>query len=664
MFKNHRGIPKFVKPELRQCCQNKKNQASASAPAPAPVKAVELSCVTCGVWPFLTKVQPLHGNVYRGTTFRVCVHKAVQLITNHNVSSNFRPQMVANVILDLPFSPVQNSQANMLNNFNRGNNFNQNGRAISTKQRDTPLVTQFTNPKRRLKGITTRSGVDIQGPPIPTSSVGSQYPREMSFEIELYGCSCLMPKLASTLRTLLGNKEKRTEVDELPNEPCLARTSMNEIVRRSFLKQVTQKKFENPRQSGEKLSLPDLTPTCRHSNLRIDQFSKPWELQINLPNSSVDEPTEVELKELPPHLEYAFLEGDNKLPVIIAKEVSTRKFCNPQDSYGETMHQSPTSKKRKSKIHDVIKKEVENFSKWFEFTLSPTVPWFARYLSTRREEWTVLTSIYEKRQVHTDHSALKYLFAKKGAKGEMLRWVLLPHEFDVKVMDTKERETRSVSSVPGLEKPKPRGLPDFAILQRGLVHCEGHVDPAGRKTSFSKMLNTISGTTLLLVLNMWDQVIRRRVHGNEALEILEASTMDPQRVIMKYELTHLLSTAYHQNQVGKVEVSNRGLKRILERTLGENRASCLVYGKGQAIFPIELEHKGLMGFKASKLPSIIARNKEGSMTPRSRTAFSTSDWPDLEDSQFCHSSSVSHLPAQLGIRYPNLSTKFYLLVTS
>nr|GEZ69157.1 hypothetical protein [Tanacetum cinerariifolium] len=37
--------------------------------------------------------------------------------------------------------------------------------------------------------------------------------------------------------------------------------------------------------------------------------------------SSVDEPPEVELKDLPPHLEYVFLEGDNKLPVIIAKEL-------------------------------------------------------------------------------------------------------------------------------------------------------------------------------------------------------------------------------------------------------------------------------------------------------------------------------------------------------
>nr|GEZ28470.1 reverse transcriptase domain-containing protein [Tanacetum cinerariifolium] len=37
--------------------------------------------------------------------------------------------------------------------------------------------------------------------------------------------------------------------------------------------------------------------------------------------SSVDEPPEVELKDLPPHIEYAFLKGDNKLPVIIAKEL-------------------------------------------------------------------------------------------------------------------------------------------------------------------------------------------------------------------------------------------------------------------------------------------------------------------------------------------------------
>nr|GEZ52874.1 reverse transcriptase domain-containing protein [Tanacetum cinerariifolium] len=83
----------------------------------------------------------------------------------------------------------------------------------------------------------------------------------------------------------------------------------------------------------------------------------------------------------------------------------------------------------------------------------------------------------------------------------------------------------------------------------------------------------------------------------------------------KYGVTHRLSTAYHPQKSGQVKVSNRGLKRILERTVGENRASwseklddalwafrsayrtpigCtpykLVYGKS-CYLPIELEHK-------------------------------------------------------------------------
>nr|GFA01406.1 hypothetical protein [Tanacetum cinerariifolium] len=41
--------------------------------------------------------------------------------------------------------------------------------------------------------------------------------------------------------------------------------------------------------------------------------------------SSIDEPPEVELKDLPPHLEYAFLEVDDKLPVIIAKYLSVEE---------------------------------------------------------------------------------------------------------------------------------------------------------------------------------------------------------------------------------------------------------------------------------------------------------------------------------------------------
>ncbi|GJU78517.1 reverse transcriptase domain-containing protein [Tanacetum coccineum] len=40
---------------------------------------------------------------------------------------------------------------------------------------------------------------------------------------------------------------------------------------------------------------------------------------------SIDKPPDVELKDLPPHLEYAFLEGDEKFPVIIAKDMSVEE---------------------------------------------------------------------------------------------------------------------------------------------------------------------------------------------------------------------------------------------------------------------------------------------------------------------------------------------------
>ncbi|GJY36085.1 retrovirus-related pol polyprotein from transposon TNT 1-94 [Tanacetum coccineum] len=45
------------------------------------------------------------------------------------------------------------------------------------------------------------------------------------------------------------------------------------------------------------------------------------------------------------------------------------------------------------------------------------------------------------------------------------------------------------------------------------------------------------------------------------------------KVMLKYRVIHRLSTTYHPQTSGQVEVSNCGLKRILERTIGENHAS-------------------------------------------------------------------------------------------
>nr|GEZ18182.1 hypothetical protein [Tanacetum cinerariifolium] len=112
------------------------------------------------------------------------------------------------------------------------------------------------------------------------------------------------------------------------------------------------------------------------------------ELDAKTIKSSVDKPPEVELKDLPPYLEYAFLEGENKLPVIIAKELGeeekaalikvlkshkraiasklsdiqginpefcTHKILMEEDYKPAVQHQRRVN----PKIHDVIKKEIE-----------------------------------------------------------------------------------------------------------------------------------------------------------------------------------------------------------------------------------------------------------------------------------------------------------------
>nr|GFC89837.1 reverse transcriptase domain-containing protein [Tanacetum cinerariifolium] len=55
--------------------------------------------------------------------------------------------------------------------------------------------------------------------------------------------------------------------------------------------------------------------------------------------------------------------------------------------------------------------------------------------------------------VYTDHSALKYLFAKKDAKARLFRWILLLQEFDFKVIDTRRAENYAADHLSRLENP-------------------------------------------------------------------------------------------------------------------------------------------------------------------------------------------------------------------
>nr|GFC08858.1 reverse transcriptase domain-containing protein [Tanacetum cinerariifolium] len=125
--------------------------------------------------------------------------------------------------------------------------------------------------------------------------------------------------------------------------------------------------------------------------------------------SSVDEPSEVELKDLPHHLEYAFLEGDNKLPIIIAKELGSEEksalikilkshkraiawklsdiqginleFCTHKILMEEDYKPAVQHQRRVNpKIYDVIKKEVEKLlDARLIYPISDS-PWVSRYI--------------------------------------------------------------------------------------------------------------------------------------------------------------------------------------------------------------------------------------------------------------------------------------------
>ncbi|GJX50503.1 reverse transcriptase domain-containing protein [Tanacetum coccineum] len=66
----------------------------------------------------------------------------------------------------------------------------------------------------------------------------------------------------------------------------------------------------------------DLSPPPNQENY-LPEIRKELKIcEAKIAKSSIDGPPEVKLKDLPPHLEYEFLEDNNKLPVIIAKDLS------------------------------------------------------------------------------------------------------------------------------------------------------------------------------------------------------------------------------------------------------------------------------------------------------------------------------------------------------
>nr|GEZ00077.1 reverse transcriptase domain-containing protein [Tanacetum cinerariifolium] len=327
-----------LKDMVRALLLDKKNQSSAPAPSPtlAPIKAVEPNCVTCGGTHSYQNCFATNGNVYRDNIQKYVSQAAAANYNQGNTS--FRPQMVANQIRPLGFPPVQTQQNNQ-NNFNWGNNFNQNRGGNFNQGSGTLPSNTITNPKKDLKGITTRSGVSYQGPTILTPSrvvkqgtepvvapVSASIPnlkssipypsrrdnerrcdqaneqiekfykifKDMSFEISFTDALILMPKFASTLKALIGNKEKLSEMARTPmNEHCSV-VILNKlpIKLRDLGKFLIPCEFSGmdeclalaylgtsinlmPLSVWEGLSLSELTPTCMTLELADRSVSKP-----------------------------------------------------------------------------------------------------------------------------------------------------------------------------------------------------------------------------------------------------------------------------------------------------------------------------------------------------------------------------------------------------
>nr|GEU72950.1 reverse transcriptase domain-containing protein [Tanacetum cinerariifolium] len=168
-------------------------------------------------------------------------------------------------------------------------------------------------------------------------------------------------------------------------------------------------------------------------------------------------------------------------------------------------------------------------------------------------------------------------------------------EFDFKVIDTKGAKNYAADHLSRLENPyenvfDPKEINETFQLES--LNKVAHWDPS--TLCFTDFANYHAGKFIMKVDYLSKWVEAKALPTNDTrvvvkfLKSLFSQFGTPKeiisdrgthlcndqfaRVMSKYGVTHRLSTAYHPQTSGHVEVINRGLKRILERMVGENRA--------------------------------------------------------------------------------------------
>nr|GEZ25190.1 reverse transcriptase domain-containing protein [Tanacetum cinerariifolium] len=362
----------------------------------------------------------------------------------------------------------------------------------------------------------------------------------------------------------------------------------------------------------------------------------PQELKVVDPKnekSSIDEPPVVELKDLPPHLEYEILEGDEKLPVIIAKELKDKEktaiikvlkshkqalawqlfdikgidpeFCTHKILM-EDEFKLATPKIKKRPHLRVLMERLPTVACLLAYVCTGHVPKvYDGYLSRydRKNDGSLYGRLLVKEGIVLGHKISKNRIEVDKAKVDVI--AKLPHPTTVKVC--------VIFDVWGIDFmgsfPSSRGnkyiLVAVGYLSKWVEVKALPTNDARVVCKFLKSLFARFGTPRTIISD----------HGTHFFNDQFA------KVMLKYGVTHRLATAYHPQTSGQVEVSNHGLKRILERTEGENHASwsdksddalwafhtafktpigCtpykLMYGKACHL-PIKLKHKAYWALK-------------------------------------------------------------------
>ncbi|GJV17807.1 reverse transcriptase domain-containing protein [Tanacetum coccineum] len=183
--------------------------------------------------------------------------------------------------------------------------------------------------------------------------------------------------------------------------------------------------------------------------------------------------------------------------------------------------------------------------------------------------------------------ALKYLFVKESSRGEIAP-MENPHEneLDPKEINEKFSNLKLLVRLLLLDASTP-WFADIANNHAGNFEALDymgaiHIIQQATHTSYSSLITFLKGYEAQASPPMMLGLVRFLKALFPDTELPRAIISDQgthfcndqfAKVMLKYGVTHRLSTAYHPQTSGQVEVSNRGLKRILERSIGENRTS-------------------------------------------------------------------------------------------